>query len=64
MFAWQLVKYIYIGRQEKGGRWGGVVSRLHSLVDDFTNASEKISETEMDLHCKNCLSTVQLKLKF
>ena len=49
--AWQIINNIYIG--ECGG--GGVLAIPHSSVDDCTKAREKISESEMDFHCKNFL---------
>ena len=40
-----------------------VLARIHSLVDDCTKARDNISESEVDVYCKKCLSRIQLQLK-
>ena len=57
--AGQLINNISI--KEREGGWL-VLARIHSSVDDCTKACDKISELEVDLHYKNCLSTEQLQL--
>ena len=44
------------------GRRGLILVILHSSVDDCTKAREKVLESEVDLHFKKCLSTVQLHI--
>ena len=56
---WQPINNLYIGELEEVG-W--VLFRLHSSVYDCTEARKKISELEVDLHCKHFLSTVHLQL--